>query len=297
MGILRFNYRSQALGHYIDISVVFPTDSYSYFDESKRSLDFRMPGDKKRTVYKPGMKFQTIYLIHGGGDDDSLVYRYTNAERYAQDNHVMLVTPNIANSFGINTAYGVKYSTFLTEELPVVIQSLFASSPRREDNFIVGYAMGGNVALGTALVHPELYAECVDMSGGIGMTLCTETLQDELNGDYFIRHFPLYNISFGKGKDIPGSCFDIRKIAEEHIKKNDPRCRFHIICGSDEFIRARVEGDVKALREMGYEIDYLVPEGYAHEFRLWDNYLKVVMDKILPLRKAAIYPEEKRGGQ
>lgn len=43
---------------------------------------------------------------------------------YAQENNVMLVTPNITNSFGI-----------------------------REDNFIVGYAMGGNVALGTAIMH------------------------------------------------------------------------------------------------------------------------------------------------
>lgn len=53
----------------------------------------------------------------------------------------MLVTPNIANSFGADACYGVPYQTFVTEELPLVIQTLFASSPKREDNFIMGYAM------------------------------------------------------------------------------------------------------------------------------------------------------------
>ena len=149
MAIMRFNYRSQAVGGYMDITVVYPTDQLSYYDMSQGPRHHIRTAAAPRPLYKPGMKFQTIYLLHGGGDDDSLTYRYTNAERYANENNVMLVTPNIMNSFGINTGYGVDYFTFLTEELPLVIQSLFASSPRREDNFVLGYAMGGNVALGS----------------------------------------------------------------------------------------------------------------------------------------------------
>ena len=30
MGYMRFNYRSQELGRYVDISIVYPTDRYSY---------------------------------------------------------------------------------------------------------------------------------------------------------------------------------------------------------------------------------------------------------------------------
>ena len=40
-----------------------------------------------------------------------------NAERYADRNRVMLVVPNVANSFGVDTSYGRNYSTFITEEL------------------------------------------------------------------------------------------------------------------------------------------------------------------------------------
>ena len=104
MGLLRFNYRSQAIGHYVDITVAYPTDNYSYFDESQpREHHHTVPGSGKKLPYVPGMKFQTVYLVHGGGDDDSLTYRYTNAELFAQRNHVMLVTPDISNSFGMDT--------------------------------------------------------------------------------------------------------------------------------------------------------------------------------------------------
>lgn len=284
MSYMRFNFRSQALGRYVDVSIVYPTDHYSYYPQDAGASPLSAEGARSR-VYVPGMKFQTVYLIHGGGDDDTLTYRYSNAERYAQDNNVMLVTPNIANSFGVDTRYGVRYQTFLAEELPVVIQTLFASSPEREDNFIMGYAMGGNVALGTALLHPERYKACVDISGGIGMTLDTKALQAELDGDHFRNNFPLYNASFGESGQIEGSAYDIAAAARKHLAEGEAVCDFHVICGSEEFIRPRVERDVALLREMGYPVTYLCPEGYTHDFVLWDRYIKLALDQLLPLRR------------
>jgi len=213
MGLMRFNFRSQALGYYVDVTVAYPTDNYSYYDQDRMSKGGLEEEDRNgkpaKPVYTPGMKFQTVYLIHGGGDDDTLTYRYTNAERYATENNVMLVTPNIANSFGADADFGVKYQTFLAEELPVVVRSLFASSEKREDNFIMGYAMGANVALGTAIMHPELFACCVDMSGGIGYTLDTDTMVEELKGEHFGRHFYRYVTTFGQAETFPGSKHDL----------------------------------------------------------------------------------------
>lgn len=284
MSYMRFNFRSQCLGHYVDVSIVYPTDSYSYYQQSPAASPLSMEGQRSR-IYTPGMKFQTVYLIHGGGDDDTLTYRYSNAERYAQENHVMLVTPNICNSFGIDTRYGTKYQTFLSEELPVVIQSLFASSPKREDNFIIGYAMGGNVALGTAIMHPSLFHTCVDISGGIGMTLSTQTLKEELNGDHFKNHFPLYNAAFGDAEQLDDSPYDLYSIARKNIQSGEPVCDFHIVCGSDEFIRTRVEKDVEILKKLGYPVNYICPEGYRHDFILWDEYIKIALNKLLPLKR------------
>ncbi len=290
MGIMRFNYRSQAVGGYINISVVYPTDPISYYDVSKGARHHDSAGDKP-FVYEPDMKFQTVYLIHGGGDDDSLTYRYTNAELYAQKHQVMLVTPGIMNSFGVDTAYGVAYSTFLTEELPVVIQSLFASSPKREDNFLMGYAMGGNVALGTALLRPDLYSVCMDISGGIGMTVNQETLQAELVSDHFKNWFSLYCSTFGKPEQIPGSRFDLKTIAQKHMEQGTEMPKFYVAAGGDEpsFIFDRIKADADTMKAMGLDVEYQCYQGYKHDFTFWDYYIKLAFDQLLPLKNAPIY--------
>lgn len=293
MGKLRFNYRSEVLGKYVDISLVFPTDSFCCPETpALENRAHKLQSREGKGLYRPGMKFQTVYLIHGGGDDDTLTYRYTNVEEVAQRNRVMLVTPNIANSLGADTCYGVPYMTFLTEELPTVIQVLFASSSRREDNFIMGYAMGGNVALAAAITRPDRYFACMDISGGIGMTLDTQTLKEELSGDHFRNFFPLYNATFGKPEDLEGSSFDLAAVARRHLEAKAPSVRFVLACGSEEFIRSRVEKDVARMQELGLDIQYFCAEGYDHDFRMWDRYIQLGLDRLLPLKREAIYPEE-----
>lgn len=292
MGTFRFNYRSEVLGRYVDITVVLPTDSYRCPPSDKlANRANRHPADPGKPCYQPGMKFQTVYLIHGGGDDDTLTYRYSNVEEAAQRNHVMLVTPNIANSFGYDAAYTIPYMTFVTEELPMVMQSLFPSSTAREDNFIMGYAMGGNVALGCAVNRPDRYAMCMDISGGIGMTMCRETFMAELDGDHFSTVFPLYNATFGTSQEIPGSPADLAYQVQRHREQGDPECKFLLVCGSREFIRERVEGDAAAMQKLHMDVTYLCAEEYDHDFQLWNRYMQLGLDTLLPLKRRAIYPD------
>ena len=277
MGYMRFNYRSQELGRYVDISIVYPTDRYSY----KPIQNVHNPN--ARLLFQPyekGMKFKTVYLIHGGGDDDTTIYRYTNAERYAAAYNLMLVSPNITNSFGVDTAYNVKYQSFLAKELPAVIQSLFASSDAREDNFIAGYAMGGNVALGTAALNPQLFSKCYDISGGIGMTFNTDTLINELNSDHFKNNFALYNSTFGLPENIRGSAFDIYNEVRKGLENGTEYPEFTLMCGSKEFIRERVEADYLTMKDLGLNVGYELYEGYDHDFDFWDMCLKEIFSRM-----------------
>ena len=85
MGYMRFNYKSRELGRYVDVSIVYPIERYTY------DLDAHPAASRPTRQYlpmEPGMKFRTVYLIHGGGDDDTMIYRYTAAERYARENNV-----------------------------------------------------------------------------------------------------------------------------------------------------------------------------------------------------------------
>ena len=277
MGYRRFNYRSQELGRYVDISIVYPTDRYSYkpipiVHDPNAKLLFQ--------PYEKDMKFKTVYLIHGGGDDDTTIYRYTNAERYAAAHNLMLVSPNITNSFGVDTSYNVKYQSFLAKELPVVIQSLFASSDAREDNFIAGYAMGGNVALGTAALNPHLFSKCFDISGGIGMTFNTDTLINELNSDHFKNNFALYNSTFGLPDNVKGSDLNLYDKVKRGLEEGIEYPEFTLMCGSKEFIKDRVTADYTTMKELGLNVKYEEYEGYDHNFDFWDMALKEIFSRM-----------------
>ena len=56
MSYMRFNFRSQTIGHYVDVSVCFPTDEYSYYPQGN-GVRFAYD-ERKKAVYQPGMKLQ-----------------------------------------------------------------------------------------------------------------------------------------------------------------------------------------------------------------------------------------------
>ncbi len=274
---LRFNFKSYALGKYVDVSVTYPAENYLYSADAK----INNIGKRKYRVYEPGMKFRTVYLIHGGSEDDTGPYRFSNVERYATEANVMTVTPDISNGFGIDTCYNVRYQTFLAEELPVIIQTRCASSPKREDNYSLGLAMGGNAALGTAIMHPDKYCKCFDISGGIGMTLNNETIKKELVSDHFNNEFPLFVSSFGKPEDFENSRFDIYHKLKRDLESGVELPEFKIACGSKEFIRERVEDDYRIMKELGAPVSYDLCEGYNHDFDFWDMYIRRVLTEML----------------
>ena len=125
-------------------------------------------------------------------------------------------------------------------------------------------------------------------SGGIGMTLQTETLKEELRGNHFRELFPIYNTTFGKAEDIDGPDYDLYTMARRRIEAGETMPEFIIACGSEEFIRSRVEGDVEALRRLNCRVRYEVPEGYTHDFEMWDLCIRKALDEWLPLKRRAI---------
>ena len=61
--------------------------------------------------------------------------------------------------------------------------------------------------------------------------------------------------------------YDLYSIARKNQQSGEPVCDFHpVVCGSDEFIRTRVEKDVEILKKLGVSGKlYICPEGYRHD--------------------------------
>jgi S-formylglutathione hydrolase FrmB len=280
MGILRYNYKSEAIGMNTDITITYPSGQYTYYppDPSEKGIG---PFHRAAHQYEKDMKFQTVYVLHGGGDDDSLIHRYTRLEYYADKNNVMTVTAQVKDSFFIDTQYGINYYTYITEELPAVVQSLFASSPKREDNFVLGMAMGGNAALMLAMKRPDLYKACVDLSGGIGCSIDSEYFVSQFNE---IRMKKMMS-AFGDPDQLAGSAFDIGYYARENKKNKVEVPQLFIGVGEDDFIRDVVRKDRDALLKLGYPLHYEEAPGLGHEWDFWDLYVGKAFNEWLPLKR------------
>lgn len=105
-----------------------------------------------------------IYLFHGLTDNCTGWTRYTSVERYARDHSAAVIMPEVQRSYYTDMAYGMKYFTYVHDELPRLCRHMFGLSDKRELNYVMGLSMGGCGALKCALTTPERYAGCAAFS-------------------------------------------------------------------------------------------------------------------------------------
>src|SRR6476619_5064206 len=88
-----------------------------------------------------------LYLLHGLSDDDTIWLRRTSIERYAAPLGLAVVMPQVHRSFYADEAFENRYWTFLSEELPSVVASLFRVSTVGSETLVAGLSMVGSGAL------------------------------------------------------------------------------------------------------------------------------------------------------
>lgn len=112
---------------------------------------------------------KVVYLLHGLSDNYSAWCRYSSVEKYAQNMGVAVIMPEVQRSFYCDTASGMAYFRYISEELPRLCRHFFSLSSDPKLNYIMGLSMGGFGALKCALTHPERYAGCGSFSGALRM--------------------------------------------------------------------------------------------------------------------------------
>ena len=110
-------------------------------------------------------KTRVVYLLHGLTDNCTGWTRYTSCERYAREHGVALIMPEVQRSFYIDGVHGLKYFTYVSQELPQMVHRMFGLPLEKENSYIMGLSMGGYGALKCALTYPERYAGCGSFSG------------------------------------------------------------------------------------------------------------------------------------
>jgi S-formylglutathione hydrolase FrmB len=251
MAHLRCDFFSEALSLSTSMTVLLPQQTATQIGMAGRSLDGPAP---------------VLYLLHGLSDDDTVWLRRTSIERYAAPRGLAVVMPQVHRSFYTDQAYGGRYWTFLSEELPQLVGSLFRVSDRREDTFVAGLSMGGYGAVKWALRHPERFAAAASLSGAVDVAgLHTGRVRPE-DPRMFDRIFD--------GAEVSGTPDDLLWL----LTQVDPAALpdLYLCCGTEDALIADNRGFVAACGAAGVPVTSSFGAG-AHDWAYWDTQIQEVL--------------------
>jgi putative tributyrin esterase len=211
-----------------------------------------------------------LYLLHGLSDDDTIWLRRTSIERYVAPLGLAVVMPQVHRSFYADQAYGGRYWTFLSEELPALVGDFFRVSPLREDTFVAGLSMGGYGAFRWALRHPERFAAAAGLSGALDVAARRRPRPEDPR---------LFERVFGD-EDVAGSPHDLHAL----LRAADPAALppLYLCCGTEDPLLGENEAFRDTCAGAGVPLRSEFSPG-AHDWAYWDARIQDVLD-WLPLR-------------
>ncbi|HZG88418.1 alpha/beta hydrolase family protein [Paenibacillus sp.] len=259
MALLRCNFFSDALQLSTSMTVILPQRTYTQIGMSGAGSDRD--------------RYPTLYLLHGLSDDDTIWTRRTSIERYAASLGLAIVMPNVHRSFYSDMAYGGKYWTFLSEELPALARSFFPLSAEREDNFAAGLSMGGYGAMKWALTHPGRIAAAASLSGALDIASMVRGASEWIK--------PTFELVYG-GRELTGSGDDLLRLLQQVDRSEGPKPKLYQCCGTEDFLYGENVTFRDACRRTGLDFTYEEGPG-EHNWEYWDAKIQDVL-KWLPLR-------------
>jgi S-formylglutathione hydrolase FrmB len=250
MALFRGVIRSKTLAMDTAITVILPVD--------RPPEDFTIP-------------CKTLYLLHGLGDNSDAWVRYTAIERYARDEGLAVIMPEVQRSFYLDMHYGLKYFTYIAEELPALCERMFPLSPRREDRYIAGLSMGGYGAIKCGLARPDFYAGCASFSGAMDIHDVVDTFLEKEGNKVQMQAAIGMDLIVEKEDDLFALA---EKVA---ILPAESQPRVFITCGDQDFLLGANRRFRDHLGSLPLAHTYREWPG-DHEWEFWDASVKQALD-------------------
>lgn len=226
------------------------------------------PGGSKKARRK---QYPVLYLLHGRLDDESTWLRRSAIERYALGREQVIVMPAGGRSYYTDAKIGLRYWTFLSEELPRLAAHFFPISTRREDTYAAGLSMGGYGAFKLALTYPQRFAAAASLSGALDV-------RDRLRVETEAGN-PELGWIFGAPGELAGGADDLFWLAEQAARTRRDLPRLYQWCGTEDFLYADNRRFLAHARQLGIPVDYRESPG-GHDWALWDQYIEQVLQWI-----------------
>lgn len=252
MSYLNCRFTSEVLGFQTQMTVILPEQCFVKAGKQKR------PGN-----------YPVLYLLHGLSDDHTMWHARTSIERYAMFNNLAVVMPTAHRSFYADMANGYKYWTFISEELPEIVKSMFPISDRREDTYVAGNSMGGYGAFKLALSRPERFCAAASLSGALDITTVK-------------KRIPAYEIdmAFSDPDNLKGTKNDLFRLAKDVRDSDGPKPRLFQCCGLQDYLYEDNAKFRDYCREIGLGLTYEEEDG-NHEWGYWDKKISRILEWFL----------------
>ena len=238
---------------------LFNGSIFSKVMQLETGLTVILPGDRLYgTSHEP---CKVLWLLHGLSDNHTAWLRYTSVDRYIREHNVAVIMPDGHHSFYTDEKLGLRFYTYLTEELPAMVQDMFAVSARPEDNYIAGLSMGGYGALRCTLLNPGGYAGCAAFSSLTDIHAMT----DERNDPVSLR---ITRTLFGEERRAPETS-DLFALARRNAAEGKTLPDIYMTCGKQDALYSQnVEFD-RCLSSLGIPHTFEEWDG-THEWGFWD---------------------------
>jgi putative tributyrin esterase len=252
MAHLRCDFFSDALALSTSMTVLLPQQTTS-----------QIGLDSAATAGPPPV----LYLLHGLSDDDTTWLRRTSIERYVAELGWAVVMPQVHRSFYTDEAYGGRFWTFVSEELPGLVQNFFRVSSRRQDTFVAGLSMGGYGAVKLALRQPERFAAAASLSGALDLAAVVRQGQQRPEDPAMFERILGPAPSAGPEDDLLGL-----------VAAADPAAlpALHACCGTEDPLLAGNRTFAAACRDAGVALTTSWSPG-EHDWAYWDAQIVEVL--------------------
>jgi S-formylglutathione hydrolase FrmB len=129
----------------------------------------------KPRAYEDGSRhFPVVYLLHGwSGNYSNWIAKVPSLKDLADKLELIIVCPDGHYSswyFNSPVDSAMRYETYIGTEVPAWIDDHYRTIKSRKARAITGLSMGGHGALFISLRHPQSFAVCGSMSGGVDLS-------------------------------------------------------------------------------------------------------------------------------
>jgi len=222
-----------------------------------------------------GEPLPTLYLLHGLSGDHTNWLRRTRIEQFAAQYALAVVMPAANRSFYTDMAHGAKYWTFVSEELPAVMETYFPLCKTREGRFAAGLSMGGYGAMKLGLARPERYAAIAALSAPLMMQQMPEVT--DIDSDFMREMADI----FGDGETERTKNADLTRLADVLSPADAPQ--FYAACGTADFLYEANEAFM-ARYQRKFDIQYHTVPDASHTWDFWNAQIEKVLE-WLPLKQ------------